>query len=195
MAASKKPEFGKNEHSPFPAKSLADICINKEAYSADLELATRSQNFTKELVRISLLGLGAYGFLLKAATGEHGSMHIVGEALLNHYLITLIGIAGFGFCAGSALFHGYLEVKCMHYQLTILRYFGRLEGDRWHETEKDLFRKVIEEKQKSQRFLLGIARIILRVATISLIAGAFSVVVCSALVLFNQISSHPALPH
>ncbi|MGA3213298.1 MAG: hypothetical protein ABSD20_18495, partial [Terriglobales bacterium] len=54
----------------FPARCIEDIELPEQAFRADFELGERYQDFTKGLVRISLLGVAGYGFLIREVLGE-----------------------------------------------------------------------------------------------------------------------------
>jgi hypothetical protein len=54
------------------AKSLADYEVDESAYKPDFEITSRFQTFATELERLSLLGIGAYGFLLTTVMSDRG---------------------------------------------------------------------------------------------------------------------------
>jgi hypothetical protein len=142
------------------------------------------EEFSKELVRISLLGLGVYGILIKMTTDEHGSRFL--DALREHRTVPGAGVAAFAVCAGCALFHGFLATKCLGHQLVIARYFGRLEGARWSERYHELFRDIIRRQQQRQKLVLRAGNLLLWISTIALISGAVCAASCFALVIFNK---------
>jgi hypothetical protein len=157
---------------------------------ADLDVAGKYEAFTKELVRISFLGLGIYGFLVKAATAESGSsIGVVGTVLKAHYVLALTGILCFFISAGCALFHSFLGTKCMSYQLVILRYFGRRDSGNWDEIHREKFKEIIREKQTQQKSLLRLQSWLLGLATFSLILGALMVVLCTGAAVLSHGSS------
>jgi len=178
--------FTCDEISPIAARSISDLELDEKFYKPDLEITARFQAFSKEMVRISLLGLGVYGFLIKMAVDEPGQEHHFLHALREHQVIAAFGVAALAICAACALANGFLSAKCLGYQLTISRYFGRLEGERWDTEHKKSFKKIIEEQQKSQKSILRLGNYLLLAATIALIVGAAIVAVCSGLVLFGK---------
>jgi hypothetical protein len=169
--------------SPYPAETLADLELDEKVYKADFEISSKFQALSKELVRISLLGLGVYGFLLKIATSSEAKYL---EALKPHRYLVLGGTAAFTVCAAGALLHGFLSNQCLGHQLVISRYFGRLEGSRWSERQKEHFREEIRRQQKSQRKILIFGNRCLLLATLALICGALLVAICSDLMLFKN---------
>jgi|ERR1017187_97678 hypothetical protein len=174
-----------NDISPIAAKTIADLELDEKMYKPDFEITEKFQGFSKELVRISLLGLGVYGFLIKLGTEEKGTAQKFLMALQQHKFLAGTGVAAFALCAGCALFHGYETARCLAYQLIIARYLNRLEGDRWSPQDKDRFRDVIKEKQRCQKGVVKVGTVLLFTATTSLVVGAVLVAVCSVLVLFR----------
>ena len=85
--------------SPYPARSIADLELEDKVYRPDFEISSKFQALSKELVRISLLGLGVYGFLLKLATDTpSGGVYL--RALQKDKYIVLGGTVAFAICAG-----------------------------------------------------------------------------------------------
>jgi uncharacterized membrane protein len=174
----------KNVISPYPAETIADLELEEKVYKADFEITDKFQAFSKELVRISLLGLGVYGFLIKLATDKPGSEFL--HMLRNYRVLALCGVVAFAICAACSLLNGFMSSLCLSHQLVISRYFGRLEGNRWDEHHKGQFREEIKRQQKEQRAVLIRGNRFLVVATFALIIGAALVAACSVLVLLNM---------
>ncbi|HEY5039128.1 MAG TPA: hypothetical protein VIJ93_08670 [bacterium] len=177
--------FKPNAISPKPARTIADLELDEKVYKPDFEITEKFQAFSKELVRISLLGLGVYGFLIKMAADEKGDKHLFLQAMRDQKIPAMMGVVAFALCAASALFQGFLATKCLSHQLIISRYFGRLEGNRWDEKDKESFRNTIKENQVAQKCVLKWGGWLLFTATIALICGAVLMGLCSGLVLFN----------
>jgi len=170
--------------SPIPARTIADLDLEDRSYKPDFEITARYQAFSKELVRISLLGLGVYGVLIKMTTDEHGSRFLA--ALREHRVLAGAGVVAFAVCAGCALFHGFLATKCLGHQLVIARYFGRRQGERWSERYHRLFLSIIRQQQRRQRLVLRVGNFLLWISTIALVGGAVCAAACFALVIFNK---------
>jgi hypothetical protein len=98
----------------------------------------------------------------------------------------IAGMTAFAVSAAFALLHGFLATKCLGHQLTISRYLGRLEGDRWDDRAKESFKDVIRYQQREQKFVLKAGNAFLVTATIALIGGAALVAACSVLILFGK---------
>lgn len=175
-----------NSISPYPAKTIADLELEDKVYRADFEITSKFQAFSQELVRISLLGLGVYGFLIKLATDEPGPQQRFLHAMQGHNILVGCGVSAFAICAACALMHGFMATRCLGHQLVISRYFGRLEGDRWDEPQKECFRTEIRRQQSEQRVVLIRGNRLLLAATFALIFGAGATALCSSLVLFGR---------
>jgi hypothetical protein len=178
--------FKQNAISPIPAKTIADLELEEKVYKPDFEITEKFQGFSKELVRISLLGLTVYGFLIKMAADEPGDKRLFLQAIRDHNLLATAGIIAFASSAACALMHGFLATKCLQHQLVISRYFGRLEGDRWDDDAKKEFREIIQSQQTAQRSVLRWGTRFLLIATTALISGSIMVGLCSGLVLFSR---------
>ena len=129
--------------------------------------------------------MGVYGFLIKIVIDEKGGTHLFLQAMRDYKLLAIMGVVAFALCAASALFQGFLSTKCLSHQLIISRYFGRLEGNRWNEADKESFRNTIKENQVAQKRVLKWGGWLLFTATIALIFGAVLIGLCSGLVLLN----------
>jgi hypothetical protein len=170
--------------SPYPAKSIADLKLEDKVYKPDFEISNRFQALSKELVRISFLGIGVYGFLLKVATdATSGNAYL--QELRHHNYLAGGAIVAFAICATGALLHGFFSNQCLGHQLVISRYFGRLEGDRWDERSKEQFREEIRHQQRDQRRILIFGNRCLLLATVALICGAVLIAACSSFVFFH----------
>jgi hypothetical protein len=153
--------------SPIPAQSIADLELDEKVYKPDFEITAKYQAFSKELGRIALLGLGVYGFLIKMATDQPSIEREYLAVIREHRYLAVSGVAAFAVSPACALMHGFLATKCLGHQLVISRYFGRLEGCRWPERDKTLFRQVIQYQQKAQHKVLRWGTGLLLVATLS----------------------------
>jgi hypothetical protein len=172
--------------SPVAARSTEDISVKEDTYKADFDLAAKFQAFSKELVRISLLGLAAFGFLIKIAVDRTELL----SALRRQSVPAVIGVSAFALCAASALLHGYLGSKCLYYQLNILRHLQRLGSDRWNDHDKKISLDFVANQRRKQASALKLSAILLLIATFSLVAGAFSVAFCSVrMLLFGWVTA------
>jgi hypothetical protein len=52
-------------------RSLTEIALDEKYYKPDLEVTDRYQTFSTEMLRLSLLGIAALGFLKKLFSMKH----------------------------------------------------------------------------------------------------------------------------
>src|ERR1700693_1348845 len=94
---------------PLPTRSVKDFQIPDNAIHPDAELAKRTDDCAMELVRLSLLGIAGYGFLLREmAVGSTSGLRACQE-----YGVCLLAGAGLlAITAWSALWARELLVRC-----------------------------------------------------------------------------------
>jgi hypothetical protein len=83
-----------------PNEAFGDL--NENQYRAELELVDRYQSFVAELLRLSLLGIAAFGFLYKTILGDPQATKLL-ENIDLAIEIAGYGVLMFGICAMSAL--------------------------------------------------------------------------------------------
>lgn len=139
----------------------------------DLAIQERYQEFSAELLRISLLGLGAIGFALSQTLfpGETESRVELGAMLM-----AIVGIAllSFGISAAAALIHRYSSVDSVSWHIQSLR-----RGLRNDDAEGDARAAEDDRAKRYQQF--GTSRIALRVSATAL--GVASCALAIALVV------------
>jgi hypothetical protein len=118
------------------ATDIPDIPESK--YKPDLELLGSYQAFSAEILRLSLAGLVAVGFLLSLNEKAVGQKKI--EALLDAEVprhLLLVSITLFALASAVALIHRGASSDSMHFHLKILRGLGKCRDFRMR---KILFR-------------------------------------------------------
>jgi hypothetical protein len=98
-------------------KDLATVKVDEDLIKPDLALMEKYQNFSSELLRLSLLGLGVFGFLFK---GKEYFSKLSGSHLLEKGLSGL-SIICFAIGVGAALFHRYYSTDSLARQIRYLR--------------------------------------------------------------------------
>ena len=161
-------------------RSIRDFCIPDDALKPDSEHAKRADDSAMELSRLSLLGIAGYGFLLKGTAMAGGS----GLAACQKYAWCLIsGAALLAVATSCALATRELSVRCSTLQIAILRTFTKLENGGWSDSEVSILKLELENYRVDQRNKLKVARQCLRIAHLSLAAGAVLTVVSFGLIL------------
>lgn len=136
-----------NERNP---RSLGLVEVPNNTYEHDLAVSNKYQNFSSEVLRLSLLGIAAIGFLVTNTVFKNSAPpHQTGPlgALLPKefkYLITL-SLAWLGMSAGCALLHSYFSADTVAWHLSVIRRELR-KAD-----EDDV--AVVRERKKRKRYL------------------------------------------
>src|SRR5687767_11949907 len=109
----------------LPARTIADIALADDAFRADFEITDKYQAFSTELLRLSLLGIAGYGFLLSQLrpSGEAGKAFF--DAVRGAMPWLSAGLVALGLSAGLALAHRFFSTDCLGHQVTILRLLRR----------------------------------------------------------------------
>jgi hypothetical protein len=166
---------------PVPARCVKDFEIPNEAIHADAELSKRMDECAMQLVRLSLLGIAGYGFLIKEiVAGSGGAMLTTPGSVL---LFT--GAACFAVALAFAFWSRELQVRCSGIQIIILRTFGKLENGGWSEGEIDTLERSLVSYREEQKDKLDRNRRCMRAAHLLLVAGAVSAVLCFGVVLMH----------
>jgi hypothetical protein len=94
--------------------------VPESAYRADFELLDRYQSFSAEILRLSLAGLAAIGFLLSLdskAIGQAKIASLLVDPIPRYFLF--VATAMFVAASAAALAHRGFSSESMHYQLKI----------------------------------------------------------------------------
>jgi hypothetical protein len=174
----------------LPAKSIDDFRLNEETYKVDFELSARMEAFATELERLSLLGIGLYGFLLSNFMFDKGQPTHFFVLVSPHHRLLGIGVIAFAVSAGCALISNFLSTKCLGCQVDIVRMFNRIDSARWDEKEQQVNRNFAKNRQLAQRRVLICSRTLLLISTLSLVPGAIFVALTFAQVLFRSVGNY-----
>jgi hypothetical protein len=139
--------------------------IPTEGLKHDWELLDRYQAFSAELVRMSLAGIAAVGFLVTALAGKDSLLKISGVPLTSRFSIAASLIA-LGLSAGAALAHRFVSSDSMAYHISILRM--RL----WERADAD-----IAAEKTARDWRLKLSGTLLFVAGLFLSIGALALAV------------------
>jgi hypothetical protein len=175
----------KTTHLEFPklttaTRSIKDFQIPGDAINADAELGKRTDECTMELLRLSLLGIAGYGFLLKEmAIGSPTGL----AACQKHPILLLTGAGLLAITAGATLLTREWLVRCSTIQIMILRTFAKIENGGWSKDENNELTDSINSFRAEQRTKLMWTKYSLRIAHWSLTLGAVVTVVSFGVVL------------
>ena len=94
--------------------------IPTEGLKHDWGLLDRYQAFSAELVRMSVGGIAAVGFLVTALAGKDSLLKICGVPLTS-LLSMAVSLSAFGLSAGTALAHRFVSSDSMAFHISLLR--------------------------------------------------------------------------
>lgn len=146
---------------PQKPEDLGTAPLAEAAYAADFALLDRYQGFSKELLRIALLGVAVFGFLLE----QFGLAWISpsGRVLATGSLVLLTLSAGF------ALAHRYLSSDGMFHHLRLLRLAQRTKTkDTEAKADADRARRGFQYQLSG--YAIGLSALTLLLGVIGLVA-------------------------
>lgn len=168
----------------IPARKLSDIELPEDSFKADFELTDRYQAFSAELVRLALLGIAGYGFLISEVLGKGegvGSNSL--SRLADHSGSLGLGVILLGLSAALALAHRFFSTGCLARQIKILRTLKRGENPQWTEQERKLDQDLLRKEREDQLRILHTCNRVLMVSVALLVGGAAAVAYVFAAIL------------
>jgi hypothetical protein len=95
--------------------------LEESSYKIDLEVVDRYQSFSAELLRLALLGIAGYGFLLSQIVFKSTGATPFLESLKGNTGWLVLGLVALGFAVASALGHRYYSTECITHYARLLR--------------------------------------------------------------------------
>lgn len=166
--------------SRLPARSLVDIALAEDSFRADFEITDKYQGFSAELVRLALLCIAGYGFLLANLVLEDANPGPFFENLLTYKWVLALGIVSLGVATASALAHRFFSTDCLAHQVTILRLLKRADLEHWADEDASLNAERLDRERQEQMRDLRRCRWLLWTSAFALSLGAAAVVVSFA---------------
>jgi hypothetical protein len=142
-----------------PAIQLADIDVPDTVWQQDFDLVDRYQAFANELMRIALLGIGGYGFLIKEMlTGDNKICHLL---LSENKIYVSAGAICLMISLSLVLGHRFSSTACLYHQILIVRSLKRLGNPGWTDDEKKEENRFLKRTRSAQQTNAIISRGIL----------------------------------
>lgn len=166
------------------SKYLSDIPIKEDNFKADFNVLEKYQEFSSEILRLSLLGLAIYGFLLTDVIFKitKNDTFIFLKPFFDNKAIFITGAVALIMAALCALGHRYFSTDCMTHFIRGLRLkmrFSELKEESNGEedsSEKAELEKKIENENASFESDLSKCKWLLIGAGGSFILGIFFVI-------------------
>lgn len=168
-------------------KYFGGLSLGKEECEADFIVVDRYQLFSTELLRLSLLGIAGYGFLianivLKVST--NGEYVLFGPFSESRTVWTLtIGATALGLSAATALGHRYFSTDCITHFVRRLRANKQCNKLPEGSPERKILDEIIKEERNSLEKDVEICRWLLGAASLFLVIGAICVALAFAFTL------------
>lgn len=154
-------------------QSLIGLPVDEQAYRVDLELQDRYTAYSAEILRLALLGIAGYGFLLKDIVLAEHAPGAFAQRAHEVWPLLLGGVVCLGICAALALQHRVFATGCVACIVAFLRKNSAGRGVE-AEQERNALRTNIKWAARS-----------LQLSALSLALGAGAVVATFCYVLWQ----------
>jgi hypothetical protein len=169
------------------------IEVPEVRYKADLELHDRFQNFSAEVLRLSLAGIAVIGFLLTLLLGDGDALGRRVLRLEDVRLSLTVSVIAFGVAVALSLLHKFLASDGIYHHLRAIKHLILVEraseGGRKH-AHAEAICAVAERDEAARTRKFFWSEIALYGGAAFLAAGAFSAALAFVAVLSN-VSSPP----
>jgi hypothetical protein len=171
-------------------KYLGGLALPEDIYKVDLAVLDRYQSYSSELLRLSLLGIAGYGFLItnvvfKAPPGSGGA-----NLVMPHYILDYVLPFGAIVLALSAMFalgHRYFSTDCIAHYVRRIRLQKKHEGLPEGDAIRDeMIKNITDEEERLEKDLRR-CKWLLIMSGVCLICGA----ACVAWAFAATLSSRP----
>lgn len=166
-------------------KYLGGLAVKEDCFKVDLAVLERYQSFSSELLRLALLGIAGYGFLIANVAFKSMS----GEATFytpfaQNKALLVVGAVLLGIAAASALGHRYFSTDCLTHFVRRIRMTQSLDVGPLP-PEAPAVRGVIEDEELSLESDIEKCKWMLIAAVLSLVGGVVCVAAAFAATLFG----------
>jgi len=150
---------------PRKHPSLIGLPLDENAYRVDLELQDRYSAYSAEILRIALLGIAGYGFLLKDIVfADHNPAPFV-QRIHDAWYLLLGGVLCLGVAAALALQHRVFATNCVACIAAFLR------KNQWGcPEEADVERRALRQNLKWAARLLQVSAVLLALGAGAVVA-------------------------
>lgn len=169
-------------------KYFGGIPLDPADYEADFAVVDKYQAFSSELLRLSLLGIAGYGFLianivLKTAPKTDGYVLLSAFSRPDTVAVLMLGAMALGIAAVTALGHRFFATDCVTHYVRRLRAEKLLTSEPKDDVLREKAEKIVANEQVSLENDIDKCRWLLIVSSWSLVVGAFCVALSFALTL------------
>lgn len=166
----------------MPFGDLGTIAIPEAVVASDFALMDKYQGFSAELLRLALIGIGAFGFLLEQFT--------INSLAPSARIAAGCSMALLAISAGFALGHRYMSSDGMFHHLRLLRIALRL-GDRIPQAAREKLEQLSDKDRSRRGDRYRVSGYCLGAASISLLLGAIALATFIVVLLGTAPSPRP----
>jgi hypothetical protein len=116
-------------------KRTVEYRIEEALYRPDLQLLEKYQSFSQELLRLALLLLAGYGFLLKEVALHEGDGATFFGRMAKAKWLLLVGLVAIGLSAAASLAHRYFSTDGVEHEIRYLRVTAKASEVELNETQ------------------------------------------------------------
>ena len=161
--------------------NLGNTKIDENLVKVDFQIIDKYQSFSSEILRISLIGIGVYAFLLKDVNDVFQKISKSG----NLKIFSIISIISFAIAVACTLVHRYYSSDFMAYHIRYLRLKQSLidaslnlseeikekieEELKLEKSDRDVILQLCEVMIAGSAFFLGLGTICLAVSLLTII--------------------------
>ncbi|WP_045856529.1 hypothetical protein [Teredinibacter purpureus] len=125
----------------FSEKYLGGSKVHEDRYKIDVIVLEKYMAFSTEILRLALLGIAVYGFLVSNIVLEIGESGLLAlNANMSSVVFLFLGPIAFLLSSLAALAHRFYSSDCLAHYVRILR-LSEAEGNEKLKTEKDSLEK------------------------------------------------------
>ena len=136
----------------LPAKDLTDIELKQDVYNPDFQIGEKYSSYSTEIIRLSLVGIAGYGFLISNIL-----MKVIAipnndfKLPISNFVIAIIGVISLGFSLALSLYHRFNITSCLYDQILISRSLLRLKNPNWSQEEKEHEKRILAAVRECQK--------------------------------------------
>jgi len=163
------------------------ISIDEDTYKVDLAVVDRYQAFSAELLRLSLLGITGYGFLLSQIVFKGSESTLFLHSLSNYGWLLGLGVFVLGLSSAFALGHRYFSTDCITHYVRLLRIQKQYSGLSENDPSMVKLEGALDYESKSLRTDLKRCKWLLVLSSILLFFGVIAIAVTFSVILFPSV--------
>lgn len=157
----------------MPDKTLGTVELKSGTFEHDIAVVDRFQRFSTELLRISLIGISAIGYVIFRMPLDEAGLGLRDSPTAKSLVI--VSLVCLGIAASSALLHRYPSTDSISWHLQSMRRYSRGAEDDLETAERDRELRHSQARAASRSLRLSVT--CLAISAVSLVATAWILLV------------------